>query len=344
MNGIPPDPSDERYSRQIRFAEIGEEGQRRIGRSRVAVVGCGGLGSAQSEILARAGVGFLRIIDRDYIDWTNLQRQWLFDEQNARNAMPKAAAAAARLREINSSIEIDPAITDLTPSNIDDLLGDVELIMDGTDNFETRFLINDYAVSRNIPWIYGAAVGSYGVKMPVIPGKTCCLRCIIPDLPGGVQQSCETAGILAPSTTVIGALQAADAIKILSGHIDEISSRMTVVDVWTGDLMQVNRGERNPDCPTCARREFSFLEGKRRAPISLCGRNAVQIHDRRQPIDLKQLAEQLQGIGTVCMNDFALRAEIAPYELTVFPDGRAIIKGTTDVGVAKSIYARYVGN
>lgn len=335
---------EERYSRQIRFHEIGEEGQRKIRGSRVALVGCGGLGSAQAEILARAGVGFLRIIDRDYIDWSNLQRQWLFDEKDAETAMPKAAAAAARLREINSTVEIEPAVTDLTPSNIDDLLDDVHLIMDATDNFETRFLINDYAVSHNVPWIYGAAVGSYGLKMPVIPGKTCCLRCIMPELPGGVQQSCETAGILASTTTAVAALQAADALKILSGHIDEIAGKTTVIDVWTGEVMQVKQAERNPDCPTCARGEFTFLTGKQRAPISLCGRNAVQIHDRRRPVDLHELAAQLKSVGEVRMNDFALRAEIAPYELTVFPDGRAIIKGTTDVGVAKSIYARYVGN
>jgi adenylyltransferase/sulfurtransferase len=334
----------DRYSRQIRFRPIGEEGQRRLAESRVAIVGCGALGSAQAELLARAGVGFMRLIDRDYIEWSNLQRQSLYDEKDAEASLPKAAAAAARLKAINSSIEIEAAISDLTPATVDDLLEDVHLVMDGTDNFETRYLINDYALSHDIPWIYGAAVGSYGLKMPIVPGKTCCLRCMLPEPPGGAQETCETAGVLGPITATIAALQVADALMILTGHAEQLSHRLTMVDVWAGDIMQVPQPEANPDCPACGRREFTYLTGKRRAPIGLCGRNAVQIYDRERHLDLQELAARLASVGTVKVNEFALRAQIEDFDLTVFPDGRAILKGTTDVGVARSLYAKYIGN
>lgn len=334
----------QRYSRQMRYSEIGEEGQERIGQGRVAVVGCGALGSVQAEALARAGVGFIRVIDRDYIEFSNLQRQLLFDERDAENGSPKAIAAAERMRAINSEITIEPVIADLTPSNADDLLADVHLIMDGTDNFETRYLINDFAISRDLPWIYGAAVGSYGLKMPVLPHRTCCLRCVFSEPPSGVQPTCETAGVLSPITMTIGALQVADALKILSGHADRVVAQITVIDVWSGEILQTPQPAARADCPACGQRKFVFLEGKTRPPISLCGRNAVQIHDRNRRVDLQQLATQLAGVGTVRANEFALRAQIAPYELTVFPDGRAIIKGTTDVGIARSLYAKYVGN
>jgi adenylyltransferase/sulfurtransferase len=337
-------PDNQRYSRQIRYGEIGEDGQKRILQGRVAIVGCGALGSVQAEALARAGVGFIRVIDRDYIEFSNLQRQLLFDEHDAEAASPKAIAAAGRMRAINSEITVEPVIADLTPSNADDLLADVHLILDGTDNFETRYLINDFAISRGLPWIYGAAVGSYGLKMPVLPGRTCCLRCVFPEPPSGVQPTCETAGVIAPITMTIGALQAADALKILAGHADRIIAKITIVDVWSGEIMQTAQPAPRADCPACGRREFVYLEGKSRPPISLCGRNAVQIHDRHRQVDLQQLASQLEGVGTVRANEFALRAQITPYELTVFPDGRAIIKGTTDVGIARSLYAKYVGN
>jgi adenylyltransferase/sulfurtransferase len=324
---------NQRYSRQIRYSEIGEAGQERILQGRVALVGCGALGSVQAEALARAGVGFIRVIDRDYIEFSNLQRQLLFDEHDAEAALPKAIAAAERLRAINSQITIEPVVADLTPSNADELLADVHLILDGTDNFETRYLINDFAVSRGLPWIYGAAVG-----------RTCCLRCVFPEPPSGVQPTCETAGVLGPITMTIGALQAADALKILAGHTDRVVAQITIVDVWTGEILQTRQPAPRAACPACGRREFVYLEGKTRPPISLCGRNAVQIHDRTRHVDLQQLATQLQAVGTVRANEFALRAQIAPYELTVFPDGRAIIKGTTDVAIARSLYAKYVGN
>jgi len=344
MNEASTAADHDRYSRQIRFRELGEEGQRRLAQARVAIVGCGALGSAQAELLARAGVGFLRLIDRDYIELSNLQRQTLYDEHDAAEALPKAAAAARRLKAINSTIQVEPAIDDLTPATIEDLLGDVDLVMDGTDNFETRYLINDFALREDIPWIYGAAVGSYGLKMPVIPGKTCCLRCMLLQPPGGAQQTCETAGVLGPITTTIAALQVADALMILSGHIDELARRVTIVDVWAGDIMQLPQPEPKPDCPACGRREFTYLTGKRCAPIGLCGRNAVQIYDRERHLDLQELAERLKPMGTVRVNDFALRAQIDKYDITVFPDGRAILKGTTDIGVARGLYAKYIGN
>lgn len=334
----------DRYSRQIRFREIGEEGQRRLLASRVAVVGCGALGSTQAELLARAGVGFLRVIDRDYIEWSNLQRQSLYDEKDAEAALPKAAAAAVRLKAINSSIVVEPAISDLTPATVDDLFEDINLIMDGTDNFETRYLINDFALLHNIPWIYGAAVGSYGLKMPIIPGKTCCLRCMLPVPPAGAQETCETSGVLAPITATIAALQVADALMILTGHADKLSGKMTLVDVWAGDILQVPQPQASLDCPACGRREFTYLTGQRRPPIGLCGRNAVQIYDRERQLDLQELARRLETVGTVRVNEFALRAQIENFDITVFPDGRAILKGTTDVGVARSLYAKYIGN
>jgi molybdopterin-synthase adenylyltransferase len=335
---------DDRYSRQIRFREVGEQGQRRLAAARVAVVGCGALGSTQAELLARAGVGFLRLIDRDYLEWSNLQRQNLYDEKDAAEALPKAAAAASRLKAINSSITVEPAVSDLTPANVHDLLEDVNLVMDGTDNFETRFLINDFALSKGIPWIYGAAVGSYGLKMPVVPGQTCCLRCMVRQVPGGAQETCETVGVIAPITATIAALQVADALILLTGHGEQLAKKLTIVDVWSGDIQQMRQPDVNPECPACVDREFTYLNGNHRAPISLCGRCAVQIHDRGRNIDLKELASRLQSLGSVKVNDFALRTQIDGIDMTVFPDGRAILKGTTDVGMARSLYSKYVGN
>jgi len=337
-------PSEiERYSRQVRFNAMGESGQRRLRSSRVAIVGCGALGSVQAEALARAGVGHIRLIDRDYVEFSNLQRQLLFDESDAREALPKAVAAARRIGAINSGVEVEAMVSDLVPANAADLLDGADLILDGTDNFETRYLLNDYSVSRDVPWIYGAAVGSYGLKMAILPPRTACFACVYPEPPSGVQPTCETAGVLGPTTLTIGAMQAADALRILSGHADEVSGRITTIDVWTGVIRQPAAPARDPACRACGERNFTWLDGRHRAPISLCGRNAVQIHDRHRPVDLEVLAAQLRPTGTVRANEFALRATIDSYELTVFPDGRAIIKGTTDVGIARSIYSRYVG-
>jgi len=320
---------------------MGEEGQRRICAARVAIVGCGALGSVQAEIMTRAGVGSLRLIDRDIVELSNLQRQFLYDESDAREAAPKAAAAARGLAQINSDVVFEPIVADLTSSNVVELFENIDLILDGTDNFETRYLINDAAVRRSIPWIYGAAVGSYGLKHAIVPGNTACFRCVYPDPPQGAQPTCETAGVLGSVTATIAALQTADALKILSGQTPV--ARLTTVDVWTGEIRQLDPPARDPACPCCALRQFIHLEGSLRAPISLCGRNAVQIHERFHPVDLTDLARRLAPLATVRANDFAVRASIDPYELTVFPDGRAIIKGTTDPAIARSLYARYVG-
>lgn len=335
-------PEDrERYSRQILFPGIAEQGQQNLLDARVAVVGCGALGSFQAGALARAGIGFLRVIDRDYVELSNLQRQWLFDECDAEQALPKAVAAARKIAGINGGVCVEPMAADLTPSNADDCLGGVDLILDGTDNFETRYLINDFAVERGVPWVYGAAVGSYGIAMPVVPGKTACLRCIYPDPPAGAQPTCETAGVLGSVTALIASLQVTEAIKILCG-VDPVR-KITTVDVWTGDIRQVAQPGPVGDCQACGRREFPYLTGQRRAPISLCGQNAVQIHERARPLELRDLAARLAPLGVVRANEFALRFELPPYLLTVFPDGRAIVKGTTDIAVARSLYSRYIG-
>ncbi len=333
-----------RYSRQILFAGLGEDGQERICRARVAIVGCGALGSFQASALARAGAGYIRIIDRDYVELSNLQRQWLFDEKDAEEGLPKAVAAARRLAEINSTIRVEPAVADLTPANAEELLGGVELLLDGTDNFETRYLINDFAVREGVAWVYGAAVASYGLVMPVVPGRTCCLRCIYPDPPGGAQPTCETAGILNSITSVVASLQVSYALKILAGQAASLAPAITTADVWTGTIRQLAQPPPAADCPACGLRRFVHLEEKRRAPISLCGRNAVQIHERRGPVDLEELRRRLAPLGRVKSNEFALRFFLEPYEMTVFPDGRAIIKGTTDVGTARGLYAKYVGS
>jgi len=336
-------PAESRYSRQIRFVPLGETGQTKIRAASVAIVGCGALGTVQAEALARAGVGRLRIIDRDFVEWSNLQRQFLFEEADAAEALPKAVAAARRLARVNSEVAVEPMVADLTAANVEELFEDIDLILDGTDNFETRFLINDAAVDREIPWIYGAAVGSYGIKLAIVPGKTACFRCVYPEPPQGAQPTCETEGVLAPVTATIASLQVADALKILAAGSDAVTARLTTVDVWTGTIRQLAPPTRDAKCPCCVRRELVYLDGSRRAPISLCGRNAVQIHERSRPVDLPALAQRLATVAAVRSNEFALRVALDPYELTVFPDGRAIIKGTTDVGVARSLYARYIG-
>jgi len=309
--------------------------------ARVVVVGCGALGSFQAGALARAGIGYLRIVDRDYVELSNLQRQWLFDECDVEQNLPKSIAAARKIATINQDIQVDPIVADLTASNIDELLSGTSVILDGADNFETRYLINDYAVSQGIPWIYGAAVGSYGITMPVVPSETACLRCVYPDPPSGAQPTCETAGVLGSIAALIASLQVSEAIKILCGV--EPARKITTVDVWTGEIRQVAQPGPQENCPTCGQRNFEYLDGKHSAPVSLCGRNAVQIHERARPLDLLDLAARLAPLGSVRANEFALRFETPPYLLTIFPDGRAIVKGTTDVGIARSLYARFIG-
>ncbi len=331
----------DRFSRQIRFAPFGPEGQTNLAAATAVIVGCGALGTVQASLLARAGVGTLRLIDRDYVEESNLQRQVLFTEDDAKNAMPKAEAARRHLLAANSSVGIEAHIVDLDPGNAAELL-DADVILDGTDNFETRFLLNDFAIREGIPWIYGAAVGSYGIAMPVLPDETACFRCIYPAPPSGVQPTCETAGVLGPVTSLIASFQAMEALKILSGRPAAVRRCIFTADLWSGPVRETAMPPRDPDCPACARREFTYLNGCR-APVSLCGRNAVQIHERQRPVNLEELARTLRGLGRVRSNEFALRFTTGDYDLTIFPDGRAIVKGTTDTGVARGIYARYIG-
>jgi len=333
-----------RYSRQILFPGIGEKGQEALLASHAVVVGCGALGSFHAAALARAGVGRLTIIDRDYVEPSNLHRQWLFEESDAAESLPKAAAAARRIAAINSAVEVRGIVADLTARNAEELLGGADVMLDGTDNFEARYLVNDFAVSRGIPWIYGAAVGSYGIAMPVIPGHTACLRCVYPDPPAGVQPTCETAGVLNVIISAVASIQVADALKILCGGVSQVQPRITTIDLWYGGIRQIEAPARDPDCPTCGKREFSYLEERRRPPVTLCGRNAVQVHERERPLDLAELKKRLAPLGDVRASEFALRFRVEPYEMTIFPDGRAIVKGTSDEGVARSLYARYVGN
>jgi molybdopterin-synthase adenylyltransferase len=333
----------ERFSRQIRFAPFGPEGQEMLGRATAVIVGCGALGTVQASLLARAGVGRLRLIDRDYVEENNLQRQVLFTEADALMAMPKAEAARSHLLEANSALQVEAHVSDLNPENADDLLSGAQVILDGTDNFETRLLINDYAVREKIAWIYGAAVGSYGIAMPVLPGDTACFRCVYPEPPRGAQPTCETAGVLGPVTSLIASIQAMEAIKILSGRSAAVRRKIFTADLWLGPVREAPMPPRDPECPCCARGDLVYLNG-RRTPVSLCGRNAVQIHERQRPLNLTELAARLEGLGQIRSNEFALRFSTADHEVTVFPDGRAIVKGTTDIGVARGIYSKYIGN
>jgi molybdopterin-synthase adenylyltransferase len=332
----------ERYSRQILFTPIGEAGQTKLLDASVCIVGCGALGSFQAEALARAGIGQLRLIDRDYVDYTNLQRQWLFTEADARNESPKAIAAATRLRDLNHRVRVEPLVTDFTPSNAEELAQGCNLILDGTDNFETRYLVNDVSVKLNIPWIYGAAIGSYGIAMPIVPQKGPCFACVYPKPPTGSQPTCDVNGVLASATAAVASFQVAAALRLLVGWPD-FECRIHTLDVWEGTSKQISAGLRDPECPVCSAREFRYLEGRRRTPASLCGRNAVQLHENARPLNLEELATRLRPLGDVRVNEFALRIMLPKYHLTFFPDGRAIIKGTTDIGIARSLYARFVG-
>ncbi len=335
---------EERYSRQILFSAIGTEGQKRLRSARIAVVGCGATGSVVSGLLARAGVGKLVIIDRDYVEATNLQRQSLFDEADAAESIPKAIAAARKIAAFNSDIVVEPWVDDLTPANIDSLLGGVQLVLDGTDNFETRYLLNDYSIKNSIPWIYTAAVGSYGVTLNVLPGRTACLACIFPDPPQGTVETCETAGVLGPVVNMIAAIGAAEAIKILVGAEEKIRRTLLSFDIWENERGEVAARNPRPGCRACGEHDFIHLAGEGRPHITLCGRNSVQIHERNRPIDFREIGKRLHPHGTVRHNDFVLKFWRDPYEMTLFPDGRAIIKGTTDTAIARSLYARYVGN
>jgi molybdopterin-synthase adenylyltransferase len=339
------DSLDQKYSRQILFAGIGEQGQERLLASGAVVVGCGAIGAAAANLLVRAGVGRVRIIDRDFVELSNLQRQTLFDEADAREALPKAVAAERKLRAINDSVSVEGMVVDVNPLNAQELLAGFDVILDGTDNFETRFLVNDFAVKSAQPWIYAAAVGSYGLTMTVRPGITPCLACLLPaERPGqALQDTCDTVGVLGPVVNLVASLEATEALKLLAGREANLSGRLMSCDVWTGHFQSV-RVKRNADCPVCVRREFPHLDGEAQPHITMCGRDSVQIHEQGRALDLSLLKSRLAPtVDEVRQNDFLLRFRVSPYEMTIFADGRAILKGTKDPVVARTLYARYIG-
>ena len=341
--------SHERYSRQILFGEIGEAGQQRLLDSSAVIVGCGALGTALANLLVRAGVGKLRIVDRDFVEPSNLQRQTLFEESDAREALPKAVAAERRLRAINSGVTVEGIVADVSPKNALELMRGFPLILDGTDNFETRFLLNDVAIHLNVPWIYAAVVASYGVTLTVMPGQTACLACALETGDGngsqaaGSEDTCDTIGVLGAAAGVIASIEAAEAIKLLTGKSEIAGVRLVSFDVWSGKYQAV-RVARNPDCRACVRRDFRYLEGEAQPHLTMCGRDSVQIHERRRQLDLSALGKRIAPtVAEVRENGFLLRFRVPPYEMTIFADGRAIIKGTRDPSVARSLYARYIG-
>jgi adenylyltransferase/sulfurtransferase len=334
----------DRYSRQVLFPGIGPQGQARLAQGQIAIVGCGATGACVSGLLARAGVGRLLIIDRDYVESSNLQRQSLFDEADAAESLPKAVAAARKIAAFNSDVQVQAEVADLTPENIQALLGDANLLLDATDNFETRYLINDFAVKHGKPWIYAAAVAAYAVTMNIIPGETACLACMFPAPPEGTVETCDTAGILNSAVNLVGSIQATEAIKFLVGAKDKLRRTLLSFDVWSNEQAEIAADRPRPGCQACEKREFIHLAGERRPQITLCGRNSVQIHERNRPVDFAEMSARLGAHGAVKHNAFVLKFWRDPYEMTLFPDGRAIIKGTDDTAVARSLYARFVGS
>jgi adenylyltransferase/sulfurtransferase len=338
---------NDRYSRQILFSGIGREGQDFLLRSRVLIMGCGALGSAQAESLARAGVGTLRIVDRDFVEFSNLQRQTMFTENDAGERLPKAVACANHIREINSEVAVEPEIADVNHSNIESLISECDVVLDGTDNFSTRYLINEACVKHNVKWIYGAAVGSYGVTMTIQPHQEPCLRCIFPEAPAaGSAPTCDTAGIIMPIISMVVAVQVTEALKLMTGNVDGLHKSLMQFDLWRNESRRLGVGARNPECPTCGLGQFEMLEAESRDFAAvLCGRQAVQISPA-QPgrVDLSALGQKLEMAGEVRRNDYLLRFRTGKYELTVFQDARSIIRGTDDLAVARSLYAKYIGN
>ena len=334
----------QRYSRQILFAGIGEQGQQRLLDASAVVVGCGALGSAVAGLLVRAGVGRVRIVDRDFVELSNLQRQTLFDEDDARQSLPKAVAAERKLRAANSAVAVEGVVADLSAANALDLLSGFSILLDGTDNFETRFLLNDAAVHLGLPWVYGAVVASYGVTMPVEPGRTACLACLVEDSSGsGHEETCDTAGIVNSAASLIASLEVAAALRRLA-QAEPLPSRLVSADVWSGRFQSLAVPRRS-DCRCCVRSEFPYLMGKAQPHVTMCGRDSVQIHERARRLDLPDLGRRLAlTAGDVRGNEFLLCFRVPPYEVTVFADGRAIVKGTKDPAVARSLYARYIGS
>jgi molybdopterin-synthase adenylyltransferase len=352
----------DRYSRQILFPGIGPTGQQLLASAHVAIVGVGATGAAAAALLARAGVGTLTLIDRDFVEPSNLQRQILFDEADARESLPKAEAARRKIALFNSTVTVHPHIADLVPANIHELLGPAHLILDATDNFETRYLLNDYCVQQSKPWIYAAAIGAYAATMTILPKSgpsalapgpwipTACLACIFPAPPTGPVETCDTAGILSTAVNLAASIQVTEALKLLT-HQPHLTRRTLLsFDLWTLgsnggiDRSEISTSTPNPDCPVCAHRQFTHLAGIGRPHITLCGRNSVQIHEHHRPVDFVAMRDRLAPHGTVRFNDLLLRFERPPHTFTLFPDGRALIQGTTDITVARTLYARFIGS
>jgi adenylyltransferase/sulfurtransferase len=351
----------DRYSRQILFAPIGEAGQQLLARAHVAIVGVGATGAATASLLARAGVGRLTLIDRDFVEPSNLQRQMLFDEDDARASLPKAEAARRHLARINSSVHVDAHIADLIPANAPQFLS-ADIVLDCTDNFETRYLINDLCVREARPWIYAAAVGAYAATMNILPRTTtasgaphlasemwafeptACLACIFPSAPSGNVETCDTAGILSTAVNLAASLQVTEALKFLTHQPHRMRRTVLSFDLWDNSRSEISTTTPRPDCEVCGQRIFRALSGEQRPHITLCGRNSVQIHQHHYPLNLAELETRLQPLGEVKANGLLLRFTYPPYTLTVFPDGRALIQGTTDTGLARSLYARFLGS
>ncbi len=335
----------DRYSRQTLFGPIGKEGQGRLGSSSVAIIGCGALGTVLANNLCRAGIGRLVIADRDYIELNNLQRQILFDEDDIARRLPKAIAAAEKLHRVNSSTKVEALVEDINADGIESLVKDVDLVLDATDNFETRYLLNDVCVKYGRPWIYSGVIASYGVTMNIVPGDTPCLRCIFPEMPlPGTTATCDTAGVLNGIVGAIAGVASTEALKLLLKS-EKVSRAMFWMDVWENTSERIEL-PRQPDCPTCGQHRYEFLDSlSGTSSTSLCGRNAVQVRSGRKGdrINLQDLAERLRPVGQVSYNEYLLRFTVDGYELTIFPDARAIIKGTDDQQVARSVYARYIG-
>jgi molybdopterin-synthase adenylyltransferase len=335
----------EKYSRQILFSPIGGEGQEKLGHARVVIIGCGALGTAQANALVRAGVGRLRLIDRDYVEESNLQRQLLFDEADAAQNLPKAIAAERHLRRLNSEVGVEGVVADVDARSVETLIAGCDLILDGTDNFETRFLINDAAVKGGIPWIYGAVMGSYAATLTVLPGRTPCFACVFPQPPQGLQETCDTLGVISPAVAWAAAMQTAEAMKILTSQESELHGSLAACDIWKNQFRQVKPCI-DPECRACQKRQFVYLEGAALSRTALlCGRDSVQIRQGEdRALDLETLRLRLERLGPVRANPFLVRCRLEAYELTVFSDGRALVKGTGDPAVARRIYAQYVGS
>lgn len=335
-----------RYGRQMLFSVLGERGQRRLLAARVAVIGCGATGSAIADHLARAGVGYLRVVDRDFVELHNLHRQALLDEDDVRQALPKAVAVARKLRQINSQITIEDVVADVNPGNVLGLIQDVDLVMDGTDNMETRYLINDACLHLRKPWIYTGAVASYGMTMTIVPHETACLCCVMPEPPSpGTLATCDTAGVLGPAVAVVATIAAGEALKWLAG-MGSIYRGLLYFDLMESRLERFATGDPRPDCPACGRGEYVFLNAQvGTQSLTLCGREAVQVSTAGGlSLDLERLAHALEGVGRVRVTPYLLQAEVDGHQLTIFSDGRAIIKGVNDPAVARALYARYIGH